>query len=94
MSYVLLYVTLYLFWVCNHLDGKKRSGCFAWFVLLVSCDICVALLRGAMGLSAISNVEFPIHTHFLFLIKRKLKFRVRSLFCNTVLSFSSCFEVI
>ena len=31
---------------------KTRFGCFAWFVSLVSRDCCVALRRGAMGLSA------------------------------------------
>ena len=39
--------------VCNHLDGEERADCFAWFVLLVSRDGCVALLRGAMSLSAV-----------------------------------------
>ena len=39
--------------VCNHLDGEERAGCFAWFVLLVSRDCCVALPRGAMSLSAV-----------------------------------------
>ena len=37
---------------CNYLDGEERAGCFAWFVFLVSCNGCVALPRGAMGLSA------------------------------------------
>ena len=32
--------------VCNHLDGEERAGCFAWFVLLVSRDCCVALPCG------------------------------------------------
>ena len=36
-------------------DGEKRVGCFAWFVFLVSRDGCVALSRGAMGLSAVCN---------------------------------------
>ena len=30
-------------------------GCFAWFVFLVSCDGCVALPRGAIGLSAVCD---------------------------------------
>ena len=46
--------------VCNHLDGEKRTGCFAWFVLLVSRDCCVTLPRGATSLSAV----FPNHTHY------------------------------
>ena len=34
----------------NHLDGKERAGCFAWFVFLVSRDSYVAVPHGAMGL--------------------------------------------
>ena len=41
--------------VVNHLDGEERAGCFAWFVLLVSRDGCVALPRSAMGLSAVCD---------------------------------------
>ena len=41
--------------VCNHLDGEDRADCFAWFVLLVSRDGCVALLHGAMSLSAVCD---------------------------------------
>ena len=41
--------------VCNHLDWEERAGCFAWFVLLVSSDCCVALPRGAVGLSAVCD---------------------------------------
>ena len=40
---------------CNHLDGEDRAGCFAFFVFLVSRDCCVALPRGAMGLSAVCD---------------------------------------
>ena len=39
----------------NHLDGEERAGCFALFVFLVSRDYCVALPRGAMGLSAVCD---------------------------------------
>ena len=42
-----------LFWFCSRLDGEERPGCFAWFVFLVSRGGCVALPRGAMGLSAV-----------------------------------------
>ena len=38
-----------------YLDGEERAGCFAWFVFLVSCDCCVALPRGAMGLSEVCD---------------------------------------
>ena len=55
MFYVLLYVTLCPFYFCNHLDGEKRAGCFAQLVFLVSHDGCVALPRGAVGLSAVCD---------------------------------------
>ena len=41
--------------VCNHLDGEERTGCFVWFVLLVSRDCCVTLSRGAMSLSVVCD---------------------------------------
>ena len=41
--------------VCNHFDVKERAGCFALFVFLVSRNGCVALPRGAMGLSAVCD---------------------------------------
>ena len=51
--------------VCNHLDGEERAGCFAWFVLRMSRDCCVALPCGAMSLSAVCEiVVFPDHTHY------------------------------
>ena len=34
---------------------EERGGCFAYFVYLVSRDYCVALPRGAMGLSAVCD---------------------------------------
>ena len=37
------------------LMGKKGAGYFAWFVFLVSCDGCMALPCGAVGLSAVCN---------------------------------------
>ena len=37
----------------NHIDVEERASCFAWFVFQVSRNCCVALPRGAMGLSAI-----------------------------------------
>ena len=55
--YVLLCVTLCAFKFCNHLDGEERADCFAYFVFLVSRDCCVALHRGAMGLSKICNCD-------------------------------------
>ena len=40
------------------LVGKgEGAGCFAWFVFLVSLGCCVALLRGAMGLSAVYDCD-------------------------------------
>ena len=40
---------------CNSLDREERASGFAKFVLLVSRDCCVALPRGAMGLSTICD---------------------------------------
>ena len=53
------------------LMGEERAGCFAYtFVFLVSRDCCVALPRGAMGLSAVCDCGFPDHTHQLFYIEQ------------------------
>ena len=52
---LLLCVTVYPFWFCNHLDGEERAGCFTLFVFLVSCDCCVALPHDATGLSAVCD---------------------------------------
>ena len=41
--------------VCNHLDGEEKAGCFAYFVFLLFLDGCVALPRGAMGLSVVCD---------------------------------------
>ena len=35
------------------LDHANIKNCFAWFVFMVSRDCCVALFRGAIGLSAV-----------------------------------------
>ena len=37
------------------LMGERETGCFVKFAFLVSCDGCVALPRGAMGLSAVCD---------------------------------------
>ena len=37
--------------VLQSFDGEERAGCFAYFVFLVSRDCCVALPRGAIGIS-------------------------------------------
>ena len=42
--------------------GRERAGCFAYFVLLVSRDCCVAFPLSAMGLSAVCDCD----THLLF----------------------------
>ena len=39
----------------NILMGKRELVAFAYFVFLVSRDCCVALPRGTMGLSAVSD---------------------------------------
>ena len=41
---------------------------------MVSRDGCVALPRGAMGLSAFVIVVFPGHTHLLILISLNIHF--------------------
>ena len=46
----------------------RESWLFCLVVFLVYRDCCVALLRGAMGLSAVPIVVFPYHTHWLFFI--------------------------
>ena len=33
----------------------KRAACFAYFIFLMSRDCCVALPRGAMGLSVVCD---------------------------------------
>ena len=38
-----------------HLDGEEKTACFASLVFLVSHDCCVALPRGAMGLTAVCD---------------------------------------
>ena len=42
-------------YLCNHLDGEEKVGCFALFDFMLSLDCCVTLLRGATGLSAICD---------------------------------------
>ena len=46
---------------------RERAGCFALSVVLVSRDCCVALHRGAMGLSAVCDCGISL---------------LYSLFCN------------
>ena len=48
---------------------KERSGCFAFFVSLVSRDCCVALPHGCTGCLQFVIVVFPDHT---ILLKNKL----------------------
>ena len=64
--------------VCNHLDREERAGYFAWFVLLVSRDCCVALPRGAMSLSAVCDCGISKSycykaVHFINTLARKGK---------------------
>ena len=63
MFYVLLYVTLCPIYFCNHLDGEERADCFSYFFFLGSRDCFVALLRGALGLSAVCVCGIS-HTHY------------------------------
>ena len=54
--------------VYNHLDGEERAACLALFVFLVSRDGCVALPRGAMGLSSVCDCGI-FRSYSLFLTK-------------------------
>ena len=48
--------------------GKRRAGCFAKFVFLVSHDCFVALPYGAMGLSAVCECGISLsYSLFLYL---------------------------
>ena len=53
---------------CNHLYGEERAGCFAWFVFRVSRDGCVAVLAVSWTCLRFVTVEFPDHTHLLFMV--------------------------
>ena len=55
--FVLVCITLCPFLFCKHLDEEERAGCFALFVLLVSCycQCSVALPRAAKGLSSMCD---------------------------------------
>ena len=48
--FVVLYITLFPFYLCNHLEEEERAGCFAFIVLRMSCNCkcSVTLLYGAM----------------------------------------------
>ena len=39
----------------DYLDGEEKTGCYALFVFLVPRDCCVALPRGATGLSTVCD---------------------------------------
>ena len=68
------------------IDVEERAGCFAWLVFLVSSDCCVALPRGAMGLSVLI-VVFTDHTHYFCCCSRYM-------FCCTLLYVHSSFAII
>ena len=52
---VLLWIVFVLSSFCYHLEGEEKAGCFSLFAFLMSysCYCSVALLRGAMGCSAV-----------------------------------------
>ena len=56
----------------NHLDGRKRAGCFTLFVFLVSfyCYCSVALPQGAMDWSAVCDCSSSIFIFTCFSIYR------------------------
>ena len=53
--FVLLCITLCPFNICNHLEEKEKTGCFAIIVLQMYCyyNCSVALPHGAVGWSAV-----------------------------------------
>ena len=53
--FVLLYITLYPFNVCNHLEEEEKAGCFVVFVFQMYCyhKYSAALPHGAVGRFAV-----------------------------------------
>ena len=53
--FVLLYITLYPFYFCNHHEEEEKAGCFAFIVLQMYYYYkgSVALPHGAVGWSAV-----------------------------------------
>ena len=68
LAFVLLFISLFSFYFCKHLDQEENDSCFALIVFLMSCDCkcSVALPHDAVDLSAVVSVIFPVYTHLLF----------------------------
>ena len=49
---------------CNHLDGEKRAGCFAFFVFCCLVIIVWLILMMPWVCMQFVIVEFPDHTIF------------------------------
>ena len=69
LVFVLVYITVCPFQFCNHLDDKKRSGCFDLIVFLISCYLYYGMwLFFTVPLASLQCVivVFLDHTHLLF----------------------------
>ena len=68
LVFVLLCISLCSFYFCQHLDKEENDSCFALIAFLMPCDCqcSVPLPHGAVGLSAVVSVFFPVYTHLLF----------------------------
>ena len=64
--YVLLCVVLCQFFLCYHLDKKKRVGCFALFVFWCLVIVVWLFLMMPQVCLQFVIVVFPDHTHLLF----------------------------
>ena len=76
LCFVVRYFVPILVLPSSRCNGDERAGCFALFVLLVSCDWCVALYDTTNCLQFVILV-FPDHTHLLFLIIERNKIENR-----------------
>ena len=66
--FVLLYITLFPFYFCNHLEEEEKAGCFAVIVLQMYCYFNVLwffLSVPWVGLQCVILV-FLDNTHLLF----------------------------
>ena len=56
-AFVLLYITLFPFYFCYHLEDEERDGCFAFIVLWMSCycKSYVIIPHGTVGWSALCD---------------------------------------
>ena len=57
LVFVLVFITLCLFWFCNHLDEEERADCFGFIVFQMSCycKCFMALPHGAVVWSVVCD---------------------------------------